>query len=128
MKINVSSIFETTQIAKSRAFGELKAFFDYFSLFSSNVIRVLNNNIGINDNIDGSYQEYKMKHNTPLEISVKKEPKAIIISGYYVEGSLDSYIAGFKWKFTADKKVILSIQYITPSSNEINVKFVFLYS
>lgn len=130
MKINVSSIFETTQIAKTRAFNEISSFFDYFSVFSSNIIRALNNNIGVKDNLDAAYVTYELYDDRDLEVTLKKEPIGIMLVGY--EFSLISdkkkYINGFRWSFTADKKVILNVKYSASSSDSVKVKLIAFYS
>ncbi len=139
MKINVSSIFETTQIAKTRAFGEISSFFDYFSVFSSNIIRALNNNIGIKDNMDATYVSYTMKRQVgvsssasdranDLEITLKKEPISIAIAKVEFQGTTPNYIKNFRWKFTADKKVILAVDYEYVSSDEVKIYFIVHYS
>lgn len=128
MKINISSIFETTQIAKTRAFQEITSFFDYFSIFSSNIIRALNNNIGIRDNLDATIVTYIMKKEIDLEVTMKKEPIAIMIAGYEFQGTTKEYIRTFRWKFTSDKKVILNVKYDGASTDDVKVSFVVFYS
>lgn len=128
MKINVSSLFETTQIAKTRAFNELSSFFDYFAVFSSNVIRALNNNIGIKDNMDAAYVTYTLKKATNLEVTLKKEPIAIIIGKVEFQGTTPNAITQFRWSFTSDKKVILYVDYASISSDEVKISFIVHYS
>ena len=130
MKINISSLFETTQIAKTRAFGEISSFFDYFSVFSSNIIRALNNNIGVKDNMDATYVTYEIFDDVNLEVSFKKQPIAILLAGYEFNliGDKKKYIYGFRWSFTSDKKVILNVKYSATSSDSVKINLIVIYS
>jgi len=131
MKINVSSIFETSQIAKTRAFNEISSFFDYFSVFSSNIIRALNNNIGIKDNLDAAYVTYEIGDSVDgLEVTLKKEPIGIMLAKYENKAVSDKskFVTGFRWVFTSDKKVKLYLSFSTPPADLFKVSFIVFYS
>lgn len=78
-KIQVQKVFDTAQIASSRAFAELGPFFDYFNQFLDNTVRVLRKGIGLRDNVDCDIITTPATHETPFTQRVRAQPVGVVL-------------------------------------------------
>lgn len=80
-KLSIARIFEVSQVAASKAYGELQPFIDYVNSFTDNVIRVLQNGVGIRDNLDAEIKVVTLTHGSPTGVSFRKRPIAVLLCG-----------------------------------------------
>ena len=82
MKLSVARVFEVSQIAASKAYGELQPFIEYVNQLADNVIRVLQNGVGLKDNLDAELQTIALTHGSSISVAFRKKPIAIIAGAY----------------------------------------------
>lgn len=79
MKLSVARVFEVSQIAASKAYGELQPFVSYVNDFTDNVIRVLQKGVGIQDNLDAEIKTASLTHGSGIAVAFRKRPIAVVL-------------------------------------------------
>lgn len=106
-KITINRVFDFGRIAGKKAAEELMPFIDYNNQFTDNMISIINRGIGVSDNMDGVYKEVSLVHDTPLNITLPKRPKRIILA----QCPTSSMNTAFGWDFVADFTVSIRAKF-----------------
>lgn len=77
-KLSVARVFEVSQVAATKAYGELQSFFEYFNQLTDNLLRVIQNGVGIRDNLDAELKTISLTHGSPTPVAFRKRPVAVV--------------------------------------------------
>lgn len=79
MKLTISRLFDIALVATKNSYKDLKEFVDNQVSVNDNFYRILLNNVSLSDNIAGTFITLDVKHNTPVQVKLTKEPIGVVI-------------------------------------------------
>lgn len=79
MKLTISRLFDISLVATKNSYKDLKDFIDNQVSVNDNFYRILLNNVSLSDNIAGTTISIDVKHNTPVQVRLTKDPVGVII-------------------------------------------------
>lgn len=105
-KLTVSRIFDVSFIANTRAFQEMKPFVEYVNQTVDNLIRIMRNGIGVQDNVDAQVLVQSLKHNTDSTVGLGKRPLLVLLGR---QAPTVPAITSFTWRLDDSNNLVLRV-------------------
>lgn len=126
MKLGVSRLLETSKLLNTKAGQELSDFFTYFSEFADGVIRALNNNLTLEDNLNGKSITASLKNNTEQVINTDgKNPVEVRVRRVI---SATSGVDSFIWYVNNSGQTVVKATFSGSPTAPLDVSLAILFS
>jgi hypothetical protein len=126
-KITIARLLETSKLLATEAGQQLSELITYMSDLSEQVLRTLNNNVTIRDNLSAKISQVSLKHNTEQVLNTDGKYPIWVAPARVISNVVG--VDDFHWYINSANDVIVRVGFTggPPSSTAYDVVLVIFY-